>query len=72
MCSPRMAYDALRVEDKIGTLMPCNIIVRETEEGKVEVSSVDPVASMIAVRNEELKEIALKLQSALRKIMETL
>jgi uncharacterized protein (DUF302 family) len=72
VCSPRMAYDALMVENKIGALMPCNIIIRETDERQVEVSSVDPVASMIAVKNEGLKEIALRLQSELRRIVETL
>jgi uncharacterized protein (DUF302 family) len=72
VCSPRMAYDALMVENKIGALMPCNIIIRETDEGHVEVSSVDPVASMIAVRNDGLKTLALQLQSELRRIVETL
>lgn len=72
VCSPRKAYDALLVENKIGTLMPCNIIIRETDEGRVEVSSVDPVASMIAVKNAALKKIALQLQCDLRQIVETL
>ena len=53
-CNPDFAYQALLAEDKIGTMLPCNVIVQEHENGQVEVSAVDPVASMMAITNNEL------------------
>ena len=49
-CNPGFAHDALKAEDKIGVMLPCNVIVQEQEDGKVEVSAVDPVASMMAIK----------------------
>lgn len=68
-CNPALAYDALELENKIGTMLPCNIIVRELSPKKCEVAAINPVASMQAVQNEELKSFAklvnLKLEKAI-------
>jgi len=64
-CNPQMAYQALTAEDKIGTLLPCNVIVHEREDGRVEVAAVDPVASMAAVDNPALGEIAASVRDRL-------
>ena len=68
-CNPALAYDALELENKIGTMLPCNIIVRELSPTKCEVAAINPVTSMQAVQNEELKSFAklvnLKLEKAI-------
>lgn len=71
-CNPPFAYQALQVEDKIGTMLPCNVIVQETTESKVEISAVDPVASMQAVENPALKEIAAEIRDKLKKVIDSL
>ena len=71
-CNPRFAHQALLAEDKIGTMLPCNVIVQETGEGEFEVSAVDPMASMKAVENESLGEIAVKVQSLLKAVIDRL
>ena len=71
-CNPAFAYKALKAEDKIGTMLPCNVIVQETSEGQTEVTAVDPVASMKAVENPALFEIAKQVQEKLRKVIESL
>ena len=71
-CNPPFAYQALQAEDKIGTMLPCNVIVQETEDGKVEVSAVDPLASMQAIQNTELRDIANKVQAKLKKVVSNL
>lgn len=71
-CNPHFAYKALTNEDKIGVFLPCNIIVEEHENGEVEVSAVDPIASMIAVQNDSLVTIALEVQQKLKTIIENL
>jgi uncharacterized protein (DUF302 family) len=68
-CNPPFAYQALLSEDKIGLMLPCNVIVQETPEGKVEVSAIDPVASMQAVENQELGEIAIQVREKLRTVI---
>jgi uncharacterized protein (DUF302 family) len=68
-CNPPFAYQALLSEDKIGLMLPCNVIVQETPYGKVEVSSIDPVASMQAVDKQELGEIALQVREKLRNVI---
>jgi uncharacterized protein (DUF302 family) len=65
-CNPDMAYRALRTEDKIGTMLPCNVIVQQREDGKVEISAVDPVESMRAVDNPGLLDIAQHVRGSLR------
>jgi len=71
-CNPPFAYQALLKEDKIGTMLPCNVIVQEISEGKVEVAAIDPIASMQAIENPKLGEIATQVQAKLRKVIENL
>ena len=71
-CNPPFAYKALQVEDKIGTMLPCNVIVQEIDEGQVEVAAIDPVASMQAVANPALKDVAEKVQEKLKKVIENI
>ena len=70
-CNPTYAHKALQAEDKIGTMLPCNAIVQERENGKVEIAAIDPVASMQSVKNESLSEIATIIQSKLKKVIES-
>ncbi|MCG6877819.1 MAG: DUF302 domain-containing protein [Desulfobacterales bacterium] len=69
-CNPPFAYKALQAEDKIGTMLPCNVIVQEISAGQVEVTAIDPLASMEAVENPALKEIASKISNKLKKVIE--
>ncbi|SDP31002.1 DUF302 domain-containing protein [Desulforhopalus singaporensis] len=71
-CNPVFAHKALLAEDKIGTMLPCNVIVQEREDGKIEVAAINPVASMQAVENEGLGEIALTVQSKLKRVIDNL
>ena len=71
-CNPPFAYKALLAEDKIGTMLPCNVIVQEKVAGQVEVSAVDPAASMLAIENSALNEIALEIRARLQKVIEAL
>lgn len=71
-CNPQFAFLALKNESRIGTMLPCNVIVQETDDGKVEVSAVDPLASMKAVRNQDLFDIANEIREKLRKVIESL
>lgn len=68
-CNPAMAWKAMSREPKIGTMLPCNVIVRELEGGKVEVSAVDPRASMQAVENATLGEVADEVRAQLQKVI---
>lgn len=70
-CNPPFAYKSLQAEDKIGTMLPCNIIVQEKEEG-IEVAAVDPVASMMAVKNENLEPVAMEIRTRLQKVIDAL
>jgi uncharacterized protein (DUF302 family) len=71
-CNPAFAYKALQAESRIGTMLPCNVIVQETEQGKIEVSAIDPIASMQAIGNQKLKDIANQVQAKLKKVIENL
>ena len=71
-CNPRFAYQALSAEDKIGILLPCNVVVQEREDGKVEVSAVDPVGMMRMVDNPALKDVARQIQERLKKVIDRL
>jgi uncharacterized protein (DUF302 family) len=71
-CNPPFAYKALQVEDKIGTMLPCNVIVQEIEGGRVEVAAIDPIASMQAVANPALKDVAEEVQAKLKKVIENI
>lgn len=71
-CNAPFAYKALQAEDKIGTMLPCNVIVQEREKGKIEVSAVDPAASMQAIPNETLGEIANVIREKLQNVISNL
>jgi uncharacterized protein (DUF302 family) len=71
-CNPQFAYKALKAESRIGTMLPCNVIVQETEQNKIEVSAIDPIASMQSIENPELKDIAHEVQAMLKKVVERL
>ncbi|ESY91831.1 DUF302 domain-containing protein [Mesorhizobium sp. LNHC209A00] len=71
-CNPHFAWRALQVEDKIGTMLPCNVIVTEVERGKVEVAAVDPVASMGAIGNPELAQVANDVRRLLEEMVREL
>ncbi|HMB38759.1 MAG TPA: DUF302 domain-containing protein [Wenzhouxiangellaceae bacterium] len=71
-CNPEMAWQAIEHEPKIGTMLPCNVIVRELEDGKVEVSAVDPRASMQAVENPELGRVAGEVRNRLQRVIDAL
>lgn len=71
-CNPGFAHKALLAEDKIGVMLPCNVIVEEHEDGRVEVSAVDPVASMQAVTNDDLKPIAKEVRDNLQGVIDRL
>ena len=68
-CNPSYAHQALAIEDKIGTMLPCNVIVQETKDGKIEVAAIDPVASMAAVDNPKLKSLAGQVGEMLKKVV---
>ncbi|MFS4491280.1 DUF302 domain-containing protein [Maribacter sp. 2308TA10-17] len=69
-CNPDFAYKALLAEDNIGTMLPCNVIVQEKEDGFIEVSAVDPIASMQAVINQDLMGIADEVSEKLKRVIE--
>jgi uncharacterized protein (DUF302 family) len=71
-CNPPFAYQALQKEDKIGVMLPCNVILQEIAENKIEVAAVDPIASMKGVENTELGEIAVQVQNKLKQVVENL
>jgi len=71
-CNPPFAYRALQIEDKIGTLMPCNVIVQERTPGEVEVAAVNPMVSMQAVNKPELREVAEEVTARLRRVIDRL
>jgi len=71
-CNPNFAFEALEKEDKVGTMLPCNVIVQEREDGKVEVAAINPVASMTAVENPELKELAGQVENRLKETVASL
>jgi len=71
-CNPSLAHQALQAEDKIGTMLPCNVVVQELRSGMVEVSAVDPVASMTAIENPKLGAVAKTVQAKLRKVIDSL
>ncbi|MCL6524356.1 MAG: DUF302 domain-containing protein [Thermoflavifilum sp.] len=71
-CNPPFAYQALQAEDKIGTMLPCNVVVEENTAGEIEVTAVDPVASMAAVHNDQLKNIAEEVRKKLQQVLHRL
>ena len=71
-CSPAHAYKALLAEDKVGTMLPCNVIVQETEDNKIEVAAVNPIESMKAIDNPGLGEVAMDVQARLKRVIASL
>jgi len=71
-CNPPFAYEALKQEDKIGTMLPCNIIVQELEPNKIEVAAINPMVSMQAVKNEKLGDIAQQVSKKLENVISNL
>ncbi|MBL4614800.1 MAG: DUF302 domain-containing protein [Magnetovibrio sp.] len=71
-CSPSHAFKAINAENKIGVMLPCNVLVQQNDEGKIVVSIVDPVASMSAIKNEALGEVAMEVQQLLKDVADSL
>ncbi len=71
-CNPNLAFEALKVEDKVGTMLPCNVIVQEVGAGETEVAAIDPVASMQAIPNPALRATAEMVRAKLQKVVAAL
>jgi uncharacterized protein (DUF302 family) len=71
-CNPTLAHEALQLEDKVGTMLPCNVVVQDVGEGKTEVAAIDPVASMQAIANPRLKQAAEQVRAKLKKVIDGL
>jgi uncharacterized protein (DUF302 family) len=71
-CNPSLAHEALQIEDKVGTMLPCNVVVQDLGGGRTEVAAIDPVSSMQAVDNPLLKQAAERVQAKLRKVIDNL
>lgn len=69
-CNPELSYRALQAEDKIGTMLPCNVVLQQQEDGRVEVSAIDPVASMQAVTHVAVGQIAEEMRSHLQSVID--
>ena len=68
-CNPNLAYQALQIEDKVGTMLPCNVVVQERGSGESEIAAIDPVASMQAIENPELTKAAEEVRSRLQRVI---
>ena len=71
-CNPEFAHKALQTEDMIGTMLPCNVVVQEIGKGLMEVSAVDPVASMQAIQNPGLADVAREVRARLKRVVDGL
>ncbi|MGB5484840.1 DUF302 domain-containing protein [Parasphingorhabdus sp.] len=71
-CNPTLAHEALQLEDKVGTMLPCNLVVQQKGDGKVEVAAINPVASMQAIENPQLKKAAAAVQDKLSRVIDSL
>lgn len=71
-CNPRLAYEALSIEDKVGTMLPCNVVVQAMDDGTTEVAAIDPVASMRAIANPRLEATAGGVRDKLKKVVDSL
>ena len=71
-CNPSLAYEALQLEDKVGTMLPCNVIVQATSTGHSEIAAIDPVESMQAIPNPRLKTAAREVRARLERVIEKL
>lgn len=71
-CNPNYAYEAIQVENKVAAMLPCNVIVQELENGRIEVAAINPVESMAAIRNARLKDLAGNVEGMLKEVIEGL
>ena len=71
-CNPTLAYEALKLESHVGTMLPCNVIVRDAGNGQTEVAAIDPVASMMAIDNPALKAAAQTVREKLQNVIASL
>ena len=71
-CNPVLAFEALKLENKVGTMLPCNVVVRDAGDGKTEIAAIDPVASMQAINNPELKKAAAQVRDKLARVIAAL
>jgi len=71
-CNPKLAHEALQLEDKVGTMLPCNVVVQQKGPGQVEVAAINPVASMQAIDNPQLKKAAETVREKLSRVIESL
>ena len=71
-CNPAYAYKALQSEDKIGTMLPCNVVVQELGKNVIEVAAIDPIASMMAIENPKLAKLAAEIKIKLERVIESL
>lgn len=71
-CNPKLAHEALQIEGNIGTMLPCNVVIQEAADGKIEVAAIDPVASMMAVENPRLKQAAEQVRDKLQRVVSRL
>ena len=68
-CNPALAYEALKLENKVGTMLPCNVVVRDAGDGQTEVAAIDPVATMDAIDNPALKQAAAQIKAKLERMI---
>jgi uncharacterized protein (DUF302 family) len=71
-CNPSLAHEALQIEDKVGTMLPCNVVVQDKGNGVTEVAAIDPVASMEAIDNPRLKKAAERVRAKLKAVIDSL
>ncbi len=71
-CNPALAHEALNLEDKVGTMLPCNVVVQDVPGGTTEIAAIDPVASMSAIDNPTLKQAAEQVRERLQKVIASL
>jgi uncharacterized protein (DUF302 family) len=71
-CNPPFAHRSLLAEPRLGLMLPCNVIVQETDDGKVEVAAIDPAAAMASIENEALAQVAEEVRGKLQKVVESL
>ncbi len=71
-CNPTLAFEALQLEDKVGTMLPCNVVVQQKGDGKVEVAAINPTASMQAIDNPQLKQAAETVREKLSRAIDSL
>jgi uncharacterized protein (DUF302 family) len=71
-CNPKLAHEALQLEDKVGTMLPCNVVVQQKDAGRVEVAAINPTASMQAIDNPQLKKAAETVREKLFRVIDSL